>query len=513
MRISIGCRFVVTLVAIAHCNLALAGTETPRSSRPSASSITYAGQHRTTLHDAVDREEKSFGAAKLEADIQARSPDSYAGMYIEHEPEFRVVVRFTGDARAQLAAYTRDPVYVAQEAPHSLELLVAVQEEVGERLIREGLYFESEVDVRNSTMELYVQDERRARRVLSTLLANNDFIRIHVITGRITPTAIRGGTQVTGATQHCTLGYNVKTTSLELGAVTAGHCDNALTHAGTSKVLAFQGELNAGNFDVQWNKEAGSGSPQAQPNEITLIGGPTATQEITAVIPSSGLTVGTHVCKSGISGHYTCGVIENMNAMTEWRGSIGTYIRARSDTGAAMSVEGDSGGPVFIGAAAVGVIHARGDSLGPYPNDLYFMPIERLSNLGVSILTEPFEITGIADVSGPYYEPTFVDVNYSGIPKFPVTLTVATVVCPGEPCGEWSVSFPDKAATPLQYYWGCASQDTSAPVSGRLRTTLTDASGISTEPVEHNITCTPAPGASSARKSPSQSGPMGLPKN
>ncbi|MBH1485843.1 S1 family peptidase [Stenotrophomonas geniculata] len=467
----------------------------------SAQTITYARTYGVDAREAEARQARTLEAGTLERVIESKSPDTFAGLYIQHSPRFRVVVRFTGNAETQLSRFTNDPIYVAEQAPRSLELLLAVQDEIAAQLSARKINFETGIDIRKSEVNLLTDDPQAASSALAKLIRSTNFINLIKVQGRITPTALLGGSHVNGhpvipgVSQNCTTGFNVKDANLELGIVTAGHCDNALiTSSGTH--LTFQGELNSGGFDVQWNKEAASGARQAQPNEITLIGGPVPKQEIKSVRAASTLPINAAVCKSGTAGHYMCGTIQDKNAQTEWNGTVGSYVRVRSDSGALMSVAGDSGGPIFIGDIAVGINHGHGDSTGPYPNDLYFMPIERISSLGISVLTEPFETTEVADIQGNYYVPLPIDVHYSGIPKFPITLTVETIVCPISPCGKWEVVFHEKAPTPLNYSWTCAwNTQPPPPTLVRLRTTLTDASGISTTPVDHDVTCSGLPDA------------------
>ena len=76
----------------------------------------------------------------LNTRLQRERPDTFAGLWIEKSPELRVVVRFTGDAKGQLAAFTKDPRYVAETAPRSLELLLATEQEMIHQLNAAGIF-------------------------------------------------------------------------------------------------------------------------------------------------------------------------------------------------------------------------------------------------------------------------------------------------------------------------------------------------------------------------------------
>lgn len=191
----------------------------------------------------------------------------------------------------------------------------------------------------------------------------------------------------------------------------------------------------------------------------------------------------------------------SQNSRSNHNGAIGRYIRARNLSPGPLSVEGDSGGPVFSNNAAVGVIHGRGGEDAGFENDLFYMPIERLPALGVSVLTEAFEVTGIADRAENYFRPFSVPVAYKGVPKFPIELTLERPVCPSGPCEPATETLPDKMPSPLNYTWACFYPIVlypppvipPPPLTWRERITLKDASGITAEPVEYNLHCSGCP--------------------
>jgi hypothetical protein len=111
--------------------------------------------------------------------IEADSPETFAGIWIEHEPVFRVVVRFVGDAKAQLAKYTQDPLFVPQTAPRSYEVLVAAQRDIAERLAKDGIDFTSGIDIKKSEITLYVQDPAMVLRKYAVIFTVSPFIRVY----------------------------------------------------------------------------------------------------------------------------------------------------------------------------------------------------------------------------------------------------------------------------------------------------------------------------------------------
>lgn len=462
---------------------------------------TYSRTFNVSEAEAKYRSMKSISAAGLEARIQASEPDTFGGLYVEHEPEFKIVVLFTNRPKETLAKYTQDPVFTGRTSAQSLEMLLATQAEAEAQLLAKKVGFESGVDIKRSIVTFYVKDEAAARRALRPLLGAIDFMAIKQVKGFTVTTAISGGHKLTGTAFSCTTGFNVFDADRELGVLTAGHCDNTLTYQGIAAPLVFQSEQNVGDYDVQWHKEPPRGPRHAQTNEISLINGPSQTLEITSTLPSSSTHVGDVICKSGIHGHYACGTIEDINSRSNHNGVIGRYIRARNLSPGPLSVEGDSGGPVFSNNAALGVIHGRGGEDTGFENDLFYMPIERVSALGVSVLTEAFEVTGIADRTENYFRPFSVPVAYKGVPKFPIELTLEGPVCPSGPCEPATETLPDKMPSPLNYTWACFYPIVlypppvipPPPLTWRERITLKDASGITAEPVEYNLHCSGCP--------------------
>lgn len=464
--------------------------------------VSYAQMHKVPLAEAKSRLARQPEIARLQQRLQRELPDTFAGLIIEHRPSYRVVVRFTGDAKAQLARYTRDPVFVAEVAPRPLELLRSVQDEVGEQLNQAGIAFESGLDLKSSQVDVYVLDSANASKRLSGVLSLASFVKVHKVPALMTTTAtVVGGNRVDGSTRRCTTGFNVVNAARELGIVTAGHCDNSLTYIGSPNVnLVFQTEQDAGSFDVQWHKQTTVGAPKEQPNEIKIVGGPQASMRITSETPSSALSLGTPVCKNGLTTNYTCGEIADMNAQTNYNGTIGSYLRVHNANNLVMTEEGDSGGPVFGTDTAYGIVHGRGGPGTPTHDDMYFMPVERFSALGVSVVTVPFSLDSLANVSGPHNTDIPAQVFYKGFPRFPVKRVTKNVTCaPGWNCSEYNGTYTTNTASPLTFNFRCTVGASQPTATFQWRTTLVGADGVTTNAIDHTSTCTTVTPAAAAK--------------
>ncbi len=66
--------------------------------------------------------------------LHANEADTFAGLWIQHQPKYGVVVAFTRDAAETLAKYTNDPLYIPLDRPGpTLTELRSAQE----RLVRD----------------------------------------------------------------------------------------------------------------------------------------------------------------------------------------------------------------------------------------------------------------------------------------------------------------------------------------------------------------------------------------
>lgn len=115
---------------------------------------------------SADEAERRLAAQEDVGRLQEamRDDPAFGGLYIEHEPRFRVVVLFVTEPEKNLARYTRDPLYEAAQAQYSLRTLEEGQRQLGEELERENIHFKStSVDVKRNRVVLEVADRTEMR--------------------------------------------------------------------------------------------------------------------------------------------------------------------------------------------------------------------------------------------------------------------------------------------------------------------------------------------------------------
>lgn len=127
---------------------------------------TYAKQHGVSVDEALRRFRRQDVAGRLDADLTASETDTFAGLWIEHSPDFKIVVLFTGDGEQTIQRYLRKD-YMTKEVADILEIrtarislaeLVRVQTELISSLAVLDIHFESEVNVFENNIHIFINE-------------------------------------------------------------------------------------------------------------------------------------------------------------------------------------------------------------------------------------------------------------------------------------------------------------------------------------------------------------------
>lgn len=123
---------------------------------------TYAALYGVTVEEAVQRLnlQKDIGAANSR--LLSQEEDTFAGIWIQHTPEFRVFVRFKNGPGVQARAYLQNSPFGAlitfQTAEASLQELKAEQALVADLLKSSDIPFMTGIDTSEGKVNLYVTD-------------------------------------------------------------------------------------------------------------------------------------------------------------------------------------------------------------------------------------------------------------------------------------------------------------------------------------------------------------------
>jgi hypothetical protein len=343
-------------------------------------------QHwNVTVDEALRRFKLEDSARVLEAKLWERESATFGGLWIQNTPEFKIVAAFSGDAAKTIASYVTpeiSDVIEARSVKYSYNELQAIRNEFQSSLKDLGIEFNSATNVmeNNIDIDIVAKDKSRVDNgITGNKLKMSDQIKINVVNGLSKPELdIYGGRALVGL-YNCTSGFAVMDYTGCKGNTTAGHADDFLLFY--TFPLPWQNELRTGSYDVEWHTCPGLtvvNKFQYWENGSTL--------DVTATQTRSFQLIGETVSKYGNSTHYTAGIISAKDAYVSVPNCLPTWIKIYNAFGYSdLSAPGDSGGPWFRGNTAYG-IHQGGD---PDNNYAYYMAVNYITGLGVSVMTSP----------------------------------------------------------------------------------------------------------------------------
>ncbi|MFC0680879.1 hypothetical protein ACFFGH_23865 [Lysobacter korlensis] len=154
----------------------------------------YAVAHGVSVAEAVARLDAQAADRGKRSLITRELGESFGGLWIEHEPEFRMVIASTAshipEGAARIAAALDAPV-AWKTVAHSLADLESLQRDLGEAIWREGVPAGSSVDVKRNAVLLEVLDPAPLEPILSRLDYDDGMVIVEVVTGF--PTLEDGG--------------------------------------------------------------------------------------------------------------------------------------------------------------------------------------------------------------------------------------------------------------------------------------------------------------------------------
>lgn len=123
----------------------------------------YASAMGIDEEEALRRLELLPYAGPLGAELERQETETFAGLWIQHEPEFRIVIAFTENGEETIKKYVDEDSPIAdlielRTFEASLEELAAIRDKV-ESVIREaGIAFASDLDIYENRVQIYLLD-------------------------------------------------------------------------------------------------------------------------------------------------------------------------------------------------------------------------------------------------------------------------------------------------------------------------------------------------------------------
>ena len=335
----------------------------------------YAAEYGIDIASAIYRLELQDLAGDLDAKLYEKEAGTFAGLWIQHTPEFRIIVQFTHDGEKTIQPYIEnEPLedYVdIRTAKVSLAELEVAQTTALLKVRNQGIPIESGINVFENRVELFVIERSRLETLIQEtkiqISENVEIVTVDTLSANTVD--IYGGL----ALSSCTSGFSVKHINGVTGIITAAHCPNDLSYNGTN--LTFKGSAEGGSYDVQWHAVPGF-------TVRNLLFDGLSNRYIYSTKHRDNLVVNEWVCKYGKTTGYGCGNIIDKNYLptTPDHTWSARFIRVHHE-GIDLSEPGDSGGPWFLGNTAYGIMRSQiGD-------DAIFMAINYIDILDLTVLT------------------------------------------------------------------------------------------------------------------------------
>ena len=385
-RVAISLAVLASLVAISII-VAGATSGTPEDAADLVAQA-HAEMHGVTVEQATEHLALQKTAGLLEEQLVLYESDTFAGIWIQHGPEFTVVAKFTSDdgesiirphiEGGDLNGLVR--VGTAANTMAALQQAQAAAKTTGESVDTET---ESDINVFENRVELYVLDKSGFEDNLTergtTLPAAVLVLQVPKFSTK--ETNVYGGLNVTGSASPypCTSGFSVTDNAGTDGITTAHHCGDAYFRYNGDD-FNVEGGGDGGAIDLMW-----ASSPDYTPVNRIKVSNSGAVTTITGTVHRNNQIIGSTICKYGRSTHHTCGTLISKTLNTTW-------MRVRN-LGITLSDHGDSGGPWYVNHDAYGTHGGSVDVLGADNKptgdvDAYYMAVNFFSHLGIEVLTD-----------------------------------------------------------------------------------------------------------------------------
>jgi hypothetical protein len=164
-RLAVALTVVVVMMGVALSLSLLMGqtaAQPPVSDALRRDAQAYAESHNVPLDEAIWRLRTQDPVGELQAVLQEKEADVFGGLWIEHEPVYKVIVLVTQGQRRIERRYVRGgplaDVAEVREAEWTLETLTAAQVELMQILEAVGSRAQTGIDVRGNCVALYTTD-------------------------------------------------------------------------------------------------------------------------------------------------------------------------------------------------------------------------------------------------------------------------------------------------------------------------------------------------------------------
>lgn len=247
----------------------------------------YAQRFGVSLEDAFFRLDLQESVGKLRATLIEKEAATFGGIFIQHEPEYHVIVQFTESAAETLSAYLSENtlvdvayIFEARAVSHTLSMLEEHQQFLANVLANLDIHHASHLNEKENQITIEVLDLNE----LENALANIDFVLSDFVEVKQVESLGNREVNIYGGMEailHCangiypsdTTGPNLVNSSGTVFASTAGHAcsgtvDEYMTINGVN--YPFIGQALTNDFDFQWHSIPSGVNPSLRcPQSLT----------------------------------------------------------------------------------------------------------------------------------------------------------------------------------------------------------------------------------------------------
>lgn len=370
--------------------------------QPNQDAKSYATSYGVSVGEALRRLKLQNGpvgnrASELEAKLMVKEPDTFAGLYVQHEPRFRFVVLVTRGGEEKIRPYIEDFSLTSLVEVRAAKITLARLESAQAKAVRAteeaDVAAESFVDVIDNSVKLRVTDRERLGIALGKTqgmgretsgVSVPEHVEVVEVDELLKPTGrIFGGALLRHNRYYwCTSGFSVRHRDGRRGITTAGHCVPN-PRRGDYRQLYFRGNKvflqgygrYYGPYDVQWHTTPGL-------RDIPYFWDGYRYRPVRYTKARGYQKINDYVCKYGRSAGYGCGRIKGKTfnrVSSPNTSSTFIYVRRARGTSCLIKV-GDSGGPWFNYHTALG-IQSAGNC-----NEAAYMAINYVHRLGLNVI-------------------------------------------------------------------------------------------------------------------------------
>lgn len=348
----------------------------------------YAATFKVDLEEAERRLTLQDASVAITERLRTQFRDRLAGIFLEHSPEWRVVVLLKGEQPpTQLllpAGDLRVPVELRGGALATREeVLAAIDRHRAELAPRVPGMRGAGHDPRTGAMvvmQRITAATRPAAELDAELTALTGVpVRVRQLQASFENAGATGGSRVEGSDGgrrwFCTTGFLV-TDGTSLGVTTAAHCPDTLTYRGPDgeeRLLRFAGGWGTAYRDVQIHTGVGR-----TPAQFYVDAERTLARPVTGWRTRPMTRAGDWVCKRGEASGASCSTVEMTDFAPPGELCGGLCSTSWVTVRGPQCQRGDSGAPVFSGTTALGVLKGGAFLKGGACAFYYYMSVDYL---------------------------------------------------------------------------------------------------------------------------------------